>query len=792
MARYTEAVASTARAGVTRGRTKRRSRSPRWWRITKIILAVTTIGLLIGVGAVFGFFFYIRGQAAKMVVNLDDLVQGEPPKPSVIFAVDGTKLYETIPERRDPITLKEVPEYVQNAILAAEDVRFRTRASAIDYESLGRAVFGKARGINKGGGSTLSMQLAKLKYSKSEYSMQRKIQDMAIAQAMDERLTRDQILELYLNDVYFGEGATGIAAAAKTYFNKSVAKLSYAEAAMLARCVRRPSDQNPVRNYAKALENGHVVLNLMRNEGWISEEKYGYSIKEKPRITRPAERTVAPIKKAGYFVSSVLTELKARGIDITTGGYTVHTTLDLQLQGRVEEEVRNIVNNHRGEGVNTAAFLLVDRDGHILAMQGGLDYRKNHYNVVTMGGLQPGSAFKPVVYATALERGTITEYSDISNAPIKVKTGRHRYWTPHNSGRWGNSSYPLETAFKYSINLPAIHTIQQVGPKEVVQYATDRFGYEPGPKKPMLAVPSLALGTCQVTPIEMAQAYSVFMTGGTRVKPYAIERVIGPDGTVVLQNGPTRFENVLKPETCTTIDRLMEAVVQSGTGKEARSVEGARGKTGTTNDAKDAWFCGYAQGLIGIGWIGNERNGKRYAMEAGVFGGTVTVEMWRGVMRGAVAKFGTRFATPSPSTEEQPRRRRRREDPDAENAPMITTTDETNDDPVANAPAADANAAPVVDDPPTTPPAAPANEAPVVEDPAPPKPRPEREPRDKPERTEPKPRSTSRSTDEGTVEVEVCADSGARATAYCPETVTRTFPRGKAPRQRCPLHRGTG
>ncbi len=777
MPRYTGSVASAVRTEAPRGRSKRRSRSPRWWRVTKIILALIAVGALIGALSGVGFLLYLRSQAANVVVDFDALVQGTPPRTSVIFAADGTKLYETVPERRNPIRLKEVPEHVQNAVLAAEDVRFRTRGSAVDFEALGRAVYGRSRGENKGGGSTLAMQLAKLKFSKSENTMKRKLQDMAIAQAMEERLTRDQILELYLNEVYFGEGATGVAAASKTYFGKSVTDLSYAEAAMLARCVRRPSDQNPVRNYAKALENGHVVLRLMKAEGWITEEKYKTAMKSKPRITKLSDRTTTPIKKAGYFVSSVLAELRDKGVDITNGGYAVYTTLDTGLQERAEREVREVVANNRRNGVNTAAFVLVNRDGQILAEVGGVDYRRNKYNMVTMGGLQPGSAFKPIVYATALEKEVITEYSSISNAPIRIKQSGGKFWQPRNSGGQRNRSYPLETAFRLSINLPAIHTIQQVGPSQVVKYATDKFGFEPAPGKPMLAVPSLALGTCQVTPLEMAQAYSVFMTGGTRVKPYAIERVVAPDGKIELQGGPTRFENVLRAETCEIIDRMMEAVVQRGTGTAARNVKGARGKTGTTNDAKDAWFCGYAEGLIGIGWIGNEKNGRRYAMRDNVFGGTVTVQMWRGVMDPAVEKYGTRVVKSAPKPDENKPRRRRRENTD-EPAPSITTADETADiepsDPV------------VSDQPPIT-----------VDDPSlePPQLVPERE-ETPPPATRPRPRARPRPTpppeEEATSEVEICADSGARARPYCPETVTRTFARSKRPRSRCPVHTGNG
>ncbi len=793
-------------------------------KVLKIALATTVVFGLAGGIAGFAYMLKMHKEAEALFGDFETRIRSDRAKPSIIYSADGVKLYEAIPERRDPINDlgKEVPDFVRKAFLAAEDTRFYTRGTAIDYQALGRAISSWG---GKGGGSTITMQLAKLLYSKSERTIQRKIQDVSLAQVMEERMTKDQILLLYLNTAYFGEGATGLGAAADVYFGKKPADLSYAEAAMLARCVRRPSDQNPGdhRRYEKALENAHVVLGIMRDEGWITPTKYEAAMRTRPAIQKPEKRHAPTILKAGYFVSSVLAELRDRGIDITGGGYTITTTLDSGLQERTEREVRRIVAEHRSDRVNRAAFVLVDRDGKILSEVGGLDYRKNRYNVVTMGGLQPGSSFKPIVYATALDKDLLDEESMVSNAPIKIKQGRHRYWTPKNSSRtdWGDS-VPLRTAFANSINLPAIHTIIKVGPSQVVEYAKDKFGFRPGPGKPMLPGPALALGTCQVTPLEMAQAYSVFMTGGTRVQPYSIASVVGPDGAVVYQGTPTRFDSHLKPSTCATIDRLMEAVVQSGTGKEAREIEGARGKTGTTNDAKDAWFCGYAQGLIGIGWIGNERNGHRYAMRDGVFGGTVTVQMWKGVMREAVAKYGARVSTGAAVTgdesggatgdetngESRRRRRRREANPDASgnNGPVITTTDGA-----GNATTDDGTNAPVPTDGPAGD-AAPRESAPSGDaspsDAPSERPRRRRDPAastpaapipgggtDAPKADRPKPERRRREAApaaEETVEVEICADSGALATPYCPETVTRSFPRRKRPRSRCPLHRGNG
>ena len=295
------------------------------------------------------------------------------------------------------------------------------------------------------------------------------------------------------------------------------------------------------------------------------------------------------------------------------------------------------------------------------------------------------------------------------------------------------------------------------------------------------------------------------------MKPYSVERVVGPDGDTVFQTGPTRLENVFNAQACRTVDALMQEVVARGTGKEAQVIEGARGKTGTTNDAKDAWFCGYAQNLIGIGWIANERivkgRPKRLPMESGVFGGTVTVRMWTGVMGAAVKKYGTR-TTPGAKPEivddtsedvPAPRRRKRREPrADDESAPTITTDDQapetttTVDEDAANTPGRHPDTDPVPIEEATV--RIPARRDAARGPEAARRQAARRQPAGRQARRRSPgpapPGAETREPPEETVEVEVCADSGARATAYCPETVTRTFKRGKAPRGRCPIHRG--
>lgn len=774
-------------------RTARRVRKPSaaWWKWTKRSLAVLFLFTLVG-GSVFGFYFYEElNKARAKIENLGLLMDETKRSPSFIFSADGKPLYQVSAEYRKPIRYEDVPVNVRNAILAAEDKRFFEHRG-VDYQALARILFTNVREQRSvQGGSTLTMQLAKLLYTSPEKSFKRKMADMAMAFTMEQKLTKEEILELYMNKVFFGSGAFGIQAAADVYFGKNINQLTIGEAALLARCVRRPSDQNPFRNPEKAIENRNVVLRIMRDEGMISETEYEQAKAEKPNFSRRAKDVSEQFHRARYFTWHVLETLKHDfpDLNLAEGGYKVYTTLDTTMQSVAEAAVKDTVKDYRRQGVTTAAFVAMDRDGKILCEVGGLDFDKNQFNVVTSGYRQPGSSFKPFVYATAFATGAIGVNDSISNEKFIWPQPGGKPWIPKNSsGRYGGT-VSVQTAFKMSMNVPMARVMEKTGPNTVVAYCRNNFGFT---SPNIIPNPSLCLGADEVTPLEMAQGFSTFMLRGSRAKPYCITRIVGPDGEVVKYYQPEITANALDPNVADQIDALMRAVVTSGTGTRAGGVPNARGKTGTTSDNKDAWFCGYADGVIGIGWIANEvtREGKSpiyLPMSRSVFGGTVTVQFWAKVMKYAQKRFGKQMMD-RPSMSEILRNSRGSDSLGPEDTP-----------PADEPPIVDPDVpAPGTQDPALLPGQPVPNGSDPGKDPnkpvngdggsgttgqdKPPTPTPGVKPPVNPPVEPPR--------EESMVDVEICAETGMRASIYCPETVTRRFARGQQPRQRCTKHGG--
>ncbi len=776
----------SVRSRATRTRpAKGRAKSAPWVKRLKIAAVLLTF---VAAGGVIGGFAFLRSSMESvkpLVANMGDKIQTFNSKPSQIYSADGKLLYEVMPIYRESISLSEVPEMVQNAFLAAEDKRFRTH-SGVDPMGLGRAVFKFARaGEAQGGGSTITMQLAKMLFSASEKSMQRKVQDISIALEMEKEYTKDFILETYLNQAFYGEQAYGIAAASEVYFGKKPSELTLAEAAMLARCVRLPSTQNPVKNYQKADQNKIVVLNTMLEEKWITPEEYNEAKETQPKVLKRKGLGNGKIYRAPYFTAMVLQDLKKRGVDISGGGYIVSTTIDSALQKEAEAVVDQHIRWNRGRGVNAGAFLAIDSEGRIVADVGGSDYKRNQYSRTSQSQMQPGSAFKTFVYAEALKDGVLGEFDSVSNEKIKLpgKSAKLPYIPRNSHGGWGGSM-SLRRAFAESFNVPAVRTFYSMGVKQATAKIQEDFGFvtKLEPYAP------LALGSTSVRMTEMAEAYSVIMLDGKRVEPYRIKEVQGPDGAVVYTGAPAYVTTRLGSDVCNAIDRLLQAVISEGTGYKAASMPEARGKTGTTNGGKDVWFCGYAKGIVGISWAGNEYFDKRrnrwlQREMAESFGGDVCAPMWAQAMKAVVAKYGSDVkpdflprAAEETNAQRRARQRREREleqeNQDTNQEPQ--TPDLRDED--SNGPSDDG--APKPKEPTENPPTQNNDEPPVrTDEPPVEKPKPERKPPKKPE------------TKEEDVDVEVCADSGQVAGSYCPETVVRKFSKGKRPRGRCRVHK---
>lgn len=762
-------------AGKTGGRARQKARrkSPPWWRWTKRIGALILLLILISASAIgLTIMLALRGAADRMGGLVGKIEEIDSPA-TKIYARDGkTLLYSASSEYRKLIrTYDEIPKTVVNATLAAEDKRFFEH-SGVDPKAVFRSMIVNVRdGRQAQGGSTITMQLSKRLFTSTEKSLKRKIEDAANAIELEKKLTKKEILLAYLNQVYYGQGAYGIRAAADVYFGKrDLKQLTVGEAAMLARLVRRPSAENPIDNLDAAVHNRDVVLGIMRDEAMISKSEYDKAIAEKPKLRPRQFGSGERIYAAPYFTRYVVDQLHATypGIDLGTAGWTVVTTLDPDLQAVAEEAVKDLVHKYRRRRVSTAAFVLLDNQGQILAMQGNLNWEKDQFNVITQGKRQPGSSFKPFVYFSALSTGAIRPGDQISNEPFiwrDPSTGK--VWAPHNSGGGSGGVCSIVNAIQWSRNLPAVHVTQTVGPKVAAQYARDVFGFE----SEIHPWPSMALGTNEVSPLEMAQGYSVFQLHGNRFTPYGVVQILGPDKNIVRSNEPRIIRHIGDEGAAAYIDMCLRAVVDGGTGKGGRSIRDARGKTGTTQDAKDAWFCGYTNNLLGIGWISNvqyDKHGvaKYEPMSDSVFGGTVTVEMWTQVMRAAQKKRG--YGTPAPGIP-MTRSDMMADVEGTKKQAEPTTTEDTTPDPAIVGPDSGTDSKTVP----------PVNEPPVSDPDTPPVP-PDNSNESRPPKADP--------PAEDMVEVDVCAETGQKATIYCPETVTRRFSRRDAPKRWCRKH----
>ncbi len=738
-------------------------------------MAFLTFACIVFIVAAVVFTADLKDARAKLD-NLPALMASLQTQPTIIYSADGEKLYIISTQYRRPVESKDIPQVVKDAVVAAEDIRFY-KHKGVDTQALMRIVWEalKDRGKFSQGGSTLTMQLAKRLYTSPERSIKRKVEDMALAVAMEQKLTKDQILTLYLNQVFYGNNAYGIRAASEVYLGKELKDLDASDAALLVRCVRRPSDETPFANYKKAMQNRDVVLKIMHDEGMINDAVYQHSLRETPHLNPRPPSTGARKLRAPYFVDYVLDTVKQDmpDIDISAGGYKIYTTLDSHLQDVAEKAVTDTVRASRKGKVTTGACVLIDYKGRILAEVGGVDYGKDQYDAITKGSLQPGSSFKSYLYSACIDQGIIDENSSMSNERKTYVDQWGNAWDPQNDNGKYSGSASIKTAFAFSYNVVAARLLEKLGPQTLVDYAHNVFGIQ----SHINPVMSIALGANQVSPMEMARGYSVFMTGGDRVDPYPIDRIVGPDGQVVRKYEPKIAPNVLSPRVVNQMRDLQQAVVDNGTATRVvkGKVPNARGKTGTTSSNKDAWFDGYSDGLLCISWVANEvKQGNRWVqlpMSSKVFGGTTATQIWVPLMKAAHDRYAvaqpdrnevSSDANPSPfaqnpaKAEAQPS--------EADRANQIVPADKSNDQ--TDASNGD-----------QTPPPAPDNgttgdNLPPVEDLKPIQPKPKPAPPKKVEY----------------VDVEICADSHELATMYCPETVVRTYVKGTEPKSYCHIH----
>jgi len=591
----------------------------------------TLIVLLVLAGTAIVITGFATGIAAAFARALPDVgaVYSPPSEATRIYASNNELIASLYRENRSFIPLSDIPIALQQAVIAIEDDRFYQHPG-VDVRGLFRAVWRDVRAKEVvEGGSTITQQLARNLFLTQERVISRKLAEMLLAFEIERRLTKQEILERYLNQVYFGQGAYGVEMASRVYFGKHAKELTLGETSMIAGLIRAPSVSSPFHRFSVAKARQHVVLQRMVDLGYVTSDQARAA--EAMSIKLAAENNGGLIGiRAPYFVSYVLPYLiKRYGEDqIYTGGLRVYTTLDIPMQIAAEQAVRSGVNYGLANRLNTtqAALVAIDpRNGAIRAMIGGYDFTKSQFNRAWQAQRQAGSAFKPFIYTTAIASGMPTT-KVIEDSAVSYKVPGYKVWEPKNYDGTYSGPVTMRTAIERSINIPAIKTIDEVTPAKVVEYAT-RMGI----RSPLAPYLSLALGTSDVTPLEMASAYGVFATLGVRAEPIAVTRVTDRFGRILEENGARR-ELVLSQEVAYVMTDLLKGVILRGTGRGAGIGRPAAGKTGTTDDYRNAWFIGFTPYLSTSVWVGNDDNSPMRK----VVGGTVPARIWASFMKAAV------------------------------------------------------------------------------------------------------------------------------------------------------------
>ncbi|WP_019961401.1 transglycosylase domain-containing protein [Woodsholea maritima] len=533
---------------------------------------------------------------------------------------NGDVLIQRGPLYGSIVRLEALPDYIPNAFVAIEDERYY-KHGGVDYHGLTRAML---RNITSGhlveGGSTITMQTVKNLILTPERSLRRKLQELRLAGALEARLTKDQVLELYLNRIYFGAQAYGIEAAAQRYFSKPASELSVAEAALLAALPKAPSRLAPTTNLAAAQARAALVLDAMRAQNFIDDITY---IEARTNPAAPVQSAGGDFDTAifGYIFDQVALDAQTLlGEDTIAPDLVIHTTIDPDLQIAAHEVITAaIAEQGEARNISQAALLALSPHGAVRAMVGGTDYADSQFNRATQAMRQPGSAFKPIVFAAAFEDG-YDATSVFEDEPIDLEG-----WTPENFGGSYRGQITLEDALKRSINTVAAQIGAKVGPQTLVQMAR-RLGIT----TEMEAVPSIALGAVEVRLIDLTNVYNTIAQDGRRYQPYLITRIENSRGRVLFEREETESAAaVYEQRYARELSTMMQAVVRDGTGRRAQLGNRAvAGKTGTSQNSRDAWFVGYTQHLTAGVWTGNDDD----TPTNNVTGGNIPAQIWHDFM----------------------------------------------------------------------------------------------------------------------------------------------------------------
>jgi 1A family penicillin-binding protein len=627
-----------------------------------LLMALLALGAVFAV-AIIGYS--VIQHFSKGLPDVGRLKGYEPSQTTRIYASGGELIATLFKENRTYSKIEEIAPAMSDAIVAVEDSRFRQHIG-VDFRGVARAMVYdlQHKGAHQGA-STITMQLARNLFLTPTRSFERKIREVLLSLEIEKRFTKDEILELYLNQIYYGSGAYGIASAAQLYFDKKPKDLTIAEASLLAGLPQAPSEFSPFVDEQAAKHRQVLVLGRMRDTGAITMEEYRQAIEETRKFDFRKKRDVSyELLKVPYFTTYALRQLAARYSEelLYRGGLTIHTTVDFKLQKKCEQILAEMIaGDGRKLGADTGAIVLIEnKTGYIRAMVGGTGWsQETQFNRAWQALRQPGSTFKPVLYAAAVEKGW-TPQSTIDDSPLEVKIGPEEIWKPKNSDLAYMGKITLSEALKYSRNVAAVRLGQSVGIPEVIKLA-----YKMGVTEKLLPHPSLALGSIEVSPLEMATVYTVFPNEGIGVDVIPIKRVVDAREEAVEEHTFANKRDVLGPRTAQALVEMMKGVVDDGTAQNAILKDhDVAGKTGTTDSFRDAWFIGFTADYTAAVWVGRDDNSQMKKS----YGGDLPARIWKRVMMAALeghkpSKFFLKdpslnhsaSASGTPASEEPPR-----------------------------------------------------------------------------------------------------------------------------------------
>lgn len=587
-----------------------------------VFVCLLSMGLSALLAAIAAFNIYLA--SLPPISNFDDI---KPNPVTTIYSADGEVIKTFTAFKFEKVSIDKIPDYLKQAVIATEDKNFYHHRGFDTMGMIRSTITNVLSGSVKQGGSTITQQLARILFLSNERTFDRKIKELIIAHRIEKTISKDQILEMYLNSVYLGSGVYGVSSAARTFFDKDLSQLTLAEQALIAGLPQAPSIYSPFANQKAGLKRRDQVLVRMYRNKFITKEqmeaaqKEGLRLSDKPRIYS--------YNKAPYFIDFVLNELKNIGFEeqeISQGGLKIYTTLDYKSQNAAQNAISSAMKNAglTKPANQVALFSFSPATGKIYAYIGGKNYEQSQYDRVTKAIRPSGSSFKPFVYATALQQGVSVD-DEIEDTPITFG-----HWSPKNYGQKYRGKITIWQALAISSNVAAARLIKKSGIDAVIQTAR-----EMGISTPLANDMTIALGSNGVKLYDMVVAYGAFANGGYRVRPYCVERVENSRGVTIYENSGPKIIKVINYETAAGMTFMLRKVVEMGTGKAADIAPNVAGKTGTTNDYRDAWFMGYTPDIVTGVWLGNDNNSKL----PGITGGSIPARIFARFMRVAITNF---------------------------------------------------------------------------------------------------------------------------------------------------------